>query len=409
MTTSPIVAESMSRPSMSNSDLRMAMIAGAGATLSVVALLARLAGILPAGPTTLIVLVGGAIGLKVAFSYAAKSASAPSRARVLALVSTVGLAISGVTILGALPHLTKTGGIGTFTTDLVGELWTLVVLAVVVGSVRTLGWRTFVGAGATGFLAVTALAVTLGRPVVTAFGPLSLFAVAFWVPLTEELCKAIPVIFVVVVALRRTAVRPSALDLMLLGAWTGAGFALYENATYGRAFFQLSTVPLLSLFFPGESMGSSLFGPTMLRGGHLVYSALVGLGVGLALLYGKRLRRPGIVLLAAVLASFVEHALANIFSTPGLKPPPGADLLLTLTLGGYLSSLLLIVGVGYALYLERRALGAVASRPEEWLQLLRPEMWFRLSTAEAQRRSVLLAWAQLAAPPSVSSIQERLA
>ena len=407
------VSEPMTQSSASTNDLRMAMIAGAGVTLSIAALLARLAGVLPAGPATLIVFIGAAIGLKVAFSYAAKSASAVSRARVLGLVSTVGLTISGVTMLGALPHLTKTGGIGTFTMDLVAQLWALAVLAVAAGSVRTLGWRTFVSAGMAGFLAMTALAVTVGRPVVTALGPSSLFAHAVWVPVTEELCKAIPVIFVVIVALRRTTVRPSALDLMMLGAWTGAGFALYENATYGRGFFHLSAVPGLSLLFPTEVIGRTL-DMTMLHSGHLVYSALVGLGIGLALLYRKRFRRPGAVLLVATLATLLEHALANIFAATGSQPPPVANLLLTLTLGGYLSSLLLIAGIGYVLYLERRAIGAVASRPDEWLRLLRPESWLQLSPGEAQRRSVLLAraqrapspFAQIASPTSPSSVLE---
>jgi hypothetical protein len=85
------VSDPMSQPSASKVDLRMGMIAGAGVTLSIAALVARVAGILPAAPATLIVVVGATIGLKVALSYAAKSASAPARARVLALVSTVGL------------------------------------------------------------------------------------------------------------------------------------------------------------------------------------------------------------------------------------------------------------------------------------------------------------------------------
>jgi RsiW-degrading membrane proteinase PrsW (M82 family) len=266
----------------------------------------------------------------------------------------------------------------------------------------------------TGFLAMTALAVTLGSPVVTALGRSSLFAVAVWVPLTEELCKAIPVIFVVIVALRRTAVRPSALDLMMLGAWTGAGFALYENATYGRGYFHLSAVPVLSLLFPTEVVGSTLR-TTMLHSGHLIYSALIGLGIGLGFLYRKRFRRPGVVVLAAVLATILEHSLGNIFAATGVHPPPVADLLLTLTVGGYLSSLLLIVGIGYVLYLEWRAIGAVTSRPDEWLRLLRPESWLQLSPGEAQRRSVLLARAQLApsssaqitTPTSPSSVHER--
>ena len=124
--------------------------------------MARLAGKIPAGPATIIVLIGATIGLRVAFSYAAQSASAPSRARVLTLVSTVGLAISALTMIGVLPHLTKTGGMGTFLTDLVAELWALGILTVVSGQVRTLDWRPLVGALMTGFLAVPALATLLG-------------------------------------------------------------------------------------------------------------------------------------------------------------------------------------------------------------------------------------------------------
>jgi RsiW-degrading membrane proteinase PrsW (M82 family) len=431
------VSGPMTQSSTSKSDLRMAMIAGAGVTLSIAALLARMAGILAGGPTTLIVLIGAAIGIKVAFSYAAKAASAPSRAQVMNLVSTVGLAISGVTILAALPHLTKSAGIGKFGIDLIAQMWALTVLAVAAGSVRTLGWRTFVGAGTTGFLAVTALAVALGSPVVTALAPSgiavagrsSLFAVAAWVPLTEELCKQIPAAFVIIVALRRTAVRPSALDLMLLSAWTGAGFALYENAIYGRGFFQLFAAPPFTLLFPAEytvrslaaagyRVGMTNAGMSQLHGGHLVLSALLGLGIGLSLLYKKRFRRPGLLLLAAALTSFLEHAVAGTFAVAGMDPPGYAGLLLTLTLSGYLSSILLIVGIGYVLYIERRAIGAVAARPEDWLRLLRPEAWLQLSAAEAQRRAVLLARAQLGevapasmpqnSPPPMAAGQESL-
>jgi RsiW-degrading membrane proteinase PrsW (M82 family) len=378
-----------------SNDRRLAIIAGAGATLSIAALVARLADKIPAGAATIIVLIGATIGLRVAFSYAAKSASAPSRARVLTLVSTVGLAISAATMIGTLPHLTKTGGIGTFLTDLVAELWALGILTAVSGQVRTLGWRPFVSALMTGFLAVPALATLLGRPVVAALGPSNLLAIGVWVPITEELCKAIPVVFVIFIALRRSAIRPSALDLMLLGAWTGAGFALYENATYGRGSFQLSTVPVASLIFPTETSGG-LFGPSMVHSGHLVFSALIGLGVGLALLYRNRFPRPGLVLLATCFAVVFEHATNNIVAAiPGHNALLG--LMVTLTLGGLLCTLLLIGGIGYVLYLERRSIGAVAFRPQEWL---------RIPEAESLRRGRLFAKAQQASAPLTSPMPE---
>ena len=42
---------------------------------------------------------------------------------------------------------------------------------------------------------------------VATLGPSSLLAMGFWIPVTEELCKAIPIAFVVFVALRRNAIR----------------------------------------------------------------------------------------------------------------------------------------------------------------------------------------------------------
>ena len=364
------VRDPVTRSSVSNSDVRLGMIAGAGVTLSITALVARMTGALSPQPATLVALIGVTIALKVAFTYAKKSASAPSAARVLELVSTAGLAISAVTIVSVLPRIIKTGAIATFATDVVAQLWALTILAVVAGSVRTLGWRAFVGAGTTGFLAVTGLAHTVGSPVLTALGTSNLLGVAVWVPVTEELCKVIPVIFVVAVALRRKAVRPSALDLMMLGAWSGAGFALFENAAYGRGSFHLSDAPLVSLLFPAEYTARRL-GSTTLIGGHLVFSALVGLGIGLALLYRGRFRRPAALLLAAALAAMLEHALANTLALDTVRRLPVGDVLSNLTLGGYLTSLLLIAGIGYALYIEWRAIGVVASRPEDWLRLLR--------------------------------------
>jgi len=172
---------------------------------------------------------------------------------------------------------------------------------------------------------------------------------------------------------------------MLLGAWTGAGFSLYENAVYGRGRSQPSAVPIVSLLFPVETT-TQAYDWTVVHAGHLVYSALIATAIGLTVLYRRRFPRPELVLLVAFLVAFLEHSVGNAFvaSRPSSFV---ADLMLLPTLGGRLSSLLLIAGVAYVLYVERRAIGAVAFRPEEWLR-------FQLPAAEAQRRSVLLAHAQ---------------
>ena len=365
------------------SDRTLAIIAGASVAVSVAAVVARLAGVLPDGPSALIVIVAAAIGLKVALSYAAKSASSAARARMMNLVSTVALAISGFTVLASLPRITKAGGMHLFVLDLVAELWTLAMLWLVAGPVRTIGWRALVGAGLTGFLGTTALARLVGRPLVEKLGASSLLATALWVPITEELFKMLPVVLVLVLALRGRTTRPSVLDVTLIGAWSGAGFSLYENAAFGRGIFSLSASPFVSLFFP-SSLKSMAIGWTTSQTGHLAHTALIALGVAFALTYGRRMRRPWIVPAIAIAAVLAEHCSQNaIFS--GQLTGVLAKAALLLTLGGRLTPLMLIAGVAYVAALEWRIVGL----PRGF------ENWVRVRPSEAGRRLALLAEAQL--------------
>jgi hypothetical protein len=41
------------------------------------------------------------------------------------MVSNVGLAISGVTLIVSLPRITQTAGMGAFVADVAGQLWTM--------------------------------------------------------------------------------------------------------------------------------------------------------------------------------------------------------------------------------------------------------------------------------------------
>lgn len=364
------------------SDRTLAIIAAASVAVSVAAVVARLAGVLPEGPSALIVIVAAAIGLKVALSYAAKSASSVARARVMNLVSTVALAISGLTVLASLPRITKAGGMHPFVLDLVAELWTLAMLWLVAGPVRTIGWRAFLGAGLTGFLGTTALARLVGRPLVEKLGASSLLATAVWVPITEELFKMLPVVLVLALAMRRRAARPSVLDVTLIGAWSGAGFSLYENAAFGRGIFSLSASPLVSLFFP-STLNAKAMGWTMSQTGHLVHTAVIALGVAFALTYGRRMRRPWIAPVGAIAAVLAEHCSQNAIVSGQLNGLV-AKTAIVLTLGGRLTSLMLIAGVAYVLVLEWRAVG----RPKQL------EDWVRVRASEAARRAGLLAAAQ---------------
>jgi hypothetical protein len=270
----------------------------------------------------------------------------------------------------------------TFLIDLLAQLWTIAVLTVVAGPVRTLGWRAFAGVALTGFLAITGLARFVGRPLIENLGASNLFAVAVWVPVTEELVKLIPVGIVLALALRRTDARPSALDAMLLGAWTGAGFAVYENAALGRGSFSLWTNPVLSLVVPSTGKGTA-FGWPVMQTGHLVHTALIALAVAFAVLYGRRIRRAWIAAAVAIGAVLLEHCSQNAMAAGDLNEIV-AKATLVLTLGGWLTSTLLVAGVAYVMAFEWRIVGGA----------FRPVDWFRLQPAEALRRAALLARAQ---------------
>jgi len=363
-------------------DIRLAIIAGTSVAISLAAFAAGLTGNLPSGISTVVVLVGVSIGLRVAWSYAAASASSPSRAGTTLMISNAGLAISAVALLAALPRLTQSAGVRTFLIDLLAQLWTIAVLTVVAGSARTLGWRAFAGVALTGFLAITGLARFVGRPLIENLGASNLFAVAVWVPVTEELVKLIPVAIVLALALRRSDARPSALDVMLLGAWTGAGFAVYENAALGRGGFSLWTNPALSLLVPSAGKGTAFWWPVV-QTGHLMHTALIALAVAFAVLYGRRIRRAWIAAAVAIGAVLLEHCSQNAMATGDLNETV-AKATLVLSLGGWLSSTLLVAGVAYVAAFEWRIIGGA----------FRPVDWFRLQPAEALRRSALLARAQ---------------
>jgi protease prsW family protein len=371
-------------------DRTLAVVAGGSVALSVAAVLARFAGMLPDGPAAIIALVGAGIGLKVALSYAARSASSTARARAMNLVSTVALAISGLTVIASLPRITKAAGLHPFMMDLAAQLWTLALLMLAAGPVRTIGWRALVGAGLTGLLGITALARLVGTPLVEKLGTYSIVATALWVPITEEALKLLPVALVLRMAMRRTAARPSVLDLTMIGAWTGAGFALFENATAGRGGFSLAANPFLSLLFPSEGKGTAS-GWTVAQMGHMGHTALIVLAVSFALMYRPQFSRAWIAPVAAIAAVLVEHCSQNAMITGHLNGVV-TKISIVLTLGGRLTSLMLIGGVAYVLALEWRVVGGAFA----------PKAWFPLQPAEAQRRSRLLAAAQVAGRVSMS-------
>ena len=367
-----------------SNDRRLAVTGAACVGVSVAVLLARLVGLMPSSFAVLIVVATTGVGLRAALLRFARGGASPQRARVMTLVSTVGLAISAVTVVASLPHTTRAGGIGTFTTDLIAHVWTLAVLTALATPVRTLGWRAYIGVGLTGFLGLTALARVVGRPVISSLGVQSIFATSVWVPVTELLCQVLPVGLLLLLAARRTMIRPSALDFVLVGSWAGAGFALYEDTQFGRGGVHLLAAFPFSLLFPSEANGRGY--SSMLIAGHPVWMGLVGLGLGFSVLYRRRFPPAWIALPVAVAVALLEHAAANSLdiANAGGSSPLLERLIVDVTVHGWLSSILLVAGMVGVLRIERSAI-----RPDDASQ------WWRLSPSTARVRAERLAAAQL--------------
>jgi RsiW-degrading membrane proteinase PrsW (M82 family) len=376
------------RDGTARGDRRLGAIAALCIALSLAGVLVHALGLVSAPVAVTVVLLPVGVGLRVALIYAGRAAGSVRRTQVMTLVSSIGLGISALTLVGVVPHLTRAGGVAKFGADLFAHGWTLAIVTVAVGSVRTLGWRAFLGAGLTGFLAVPAIAALIGRPVVNHLGTNSGLATAGWAPLTEEALKALPVVLIASLAVRRRASRPSAADLLLLGLWTGAGFALFENAVYGRGGANWSAAPLASLLVPSGTT-TALYGrPGMLVSGHMIHTGLIALGIAITLMYkGVRWRRWALP--AAFLVALAEHAAVNgLLLTSG--SPRWAKLLAAATLHGWLSIVLFIGGSTAIVVYEWRNATRRAQRGSG-----QPPAWLILSRSEIGRRGAALASLQL--------------
>jgi RsiW-degrading membrane proteinase PrsW (M82 family) len=274
-----------------------------------------------------------------------------------------------------------------FVVDVCAQLWTMAILMLATNRVRTIGWRACAGAALTGFLALTGLARFVGRPLIEHFGESNVFAIAVWVPLTEEFLKMLPVLLVLLLALRRSDSRPAAVDAMLLGGWTGAGFAACESATLGRGGFSLFAHPTTTLIFPSQNAGAA-FGWTVVQSGHMIHTALIAVAVALSAFYGHRIRRNWVVPVVAIAAVLLEHCSQNAMVANGLHEFV-AKAAIALTLGGRLSAVLLIAAAAFTVVFESRIVKGSAPGA----------IWAPLQPAEAARRAALLARAQARRTP----------
>jgi RsiW-degrading membrane proteinase PrsW (M82 family) len=377
-----------------SADRKLMIGGGACIAIGLVSVILRLSGALPSGIAVVVILLVVVVGLRIFIGYAAKSASSSHRQRVTRLITLSGLAISGVSVIAALPRLVQGGGSDHFESNVLAHLWTIAILLLIAGTARTLNWLTLVGLGLTAFLSVTGLAFTVGRPVVNALGQDDTFATVVYVPFTEEVLKALPALVLLIFAARRRNARPSAIEMALLGAILGAGFAVYEDAQYHRGGFNFTAMPLVSFLNP-SAMNDSSLNVAYGVGGHMIWTSLIVFGLGFGLLYRRRFAWAPLAIPVTFAVGLVEHITQNYAGlvATGQGDSSIFDLLRVLTLWGWLSSLLLIGGVAWLARIERRATGD--GRPLK--DTVQSSFWLR--PVQAGRASAALAAAQLGGAP----------
>jgi RsiW-degrading membrane proteinase PrsW (M82 family) len=191
-----------------------------------------------------------------------------------------------------------------FVETLVAHGWVLVwlgALGLLVG--RSLPARRLVGFLLTGFFLVPILVKLAHGPLTGLVGEDTNWATAAVVPVLEELMKAIPLIALLLGTRRDPSRSLSVLDFGLAGFAVGAGFAIHEDLLWERT--------LVGGFEGlGGILAPSIVVDPLLVVGHAGWTALVGLGIGFAVVHRGR----GPVWLVAVVGASLavaDHAAAN--------------------------------------------------------------------------------------------------
>jgi hypothetical protein len=126
------------------------------------------------------------------------------------------------------------------------------------------------------------------------------------------------------------------------------GFALIEDAAFGRVAGAWDSAPPLSTIFPSIHVTAGLVSQGEVVAGHAVWSGFIGLGIGFGVLYWRRFRFAWIAILVTALLSIVEHAIGNADLPPVV--------LAVLTLHGTIVAILFPLGMIAAAIFEHRPL-----------------------------------------------------
>lgn len=265
------------------------------------------------------------------------------------LIWRAGAAVTALMFLWQLPFLTD-GRLDRAWSQALYYGYTLLWMLLVTAFTRTIPLRTLAAFFFVGLFTVMAVDLAIARPMHRLVGGGTL-ASAYLGPLIEELVKPLPVLGYLAYRAWRRAWTGSATDGLLLGYVVGAGFAIHEDAAYGR------------IWAEGFGRGWSMLFPTIadFRGATLPYhdvmSAVVGLALGFAFLY-RRHKAAWAVPAVVWLLVLSEHVTGNLRDIGG-RAPGWATFLRGLIMEGELILPVLAAGIVVAIVLEWRILRSV--------------------------------------------------
>jgi RsiW-degrading membrane proteinase PrsW (M82 family) len=206
--------------------------------------------------------------------------------------------------------------------------------------------------GALGATGLSIRAAGWGELLTAALGPgAATWGSAVVTPVTEELLKAAGIVLLAMLA------RDEFHDMMdgfVYGAFVGLGFAIVEDVVYFMAVFGGTPAGVLE-GFGIRVLASGLYG-------HVLYSALIGMAVGLLAAEpdDDPPSRRWTIAAGLVGAAFLGHIVWNL---PGLTPAGGVASLLLLAIKGVPLLVFVVVAVRMAHRRERRWLDRALATP----------------------------------------------
>lgn len=261
------------------------------------------------------------------------------------LLRTLALGVALVSFAFLWPSLIRVGGAGPVLNNMAVHSYVLTWMMLATIGVRSIGMRDVVPAFLLGmFLVPLIVFVPLG-PVVDWLGSGSSALATWWVPPFEEAALLGATALVAWRLCRRVGRRPGPLDLLVVGWSVGSGYAIHEDALYGRFLANLPGKTLGGAFegayawlFPSFASipPGSGYAPSTYHPGS---AAIYGLVLGLVIVLNRRSSLAWLAVPATWLYLAFNHGLYNHQLWHGPSP------LRLLTGNGHAEPVILVLAV----------------------------------------------------------------